>query len=99
MKAYAIKHKTKGYLPAMKAVKGYTGMSPTHKGLPRLFNSRSAARNALNWWLKGGVSVEHRYVTIVPYGNIMDKLTIDPIPGRNAEDMSIVEMEVSEVHE
>lgn len=60
---YVLRHKPTGTLmPGFKGRAGGTYVDPwkpeTHNGLPRLFASAKAARDALHWWAKGRVRME-----------------------------------------
>ena len=97
---WAIKHKPSGhYLPRIPGKHGgtYVEPEPVDRGRIRLFREESHAKCALKWWLAG-----HTYV--VWFAGSFDEdgdadWRTKPVPGRCADDMAIVRVELREVTE
>lgn len=97
---YAILHKPTGvFLPEMQYARGGTYTELTDKRPPRLFSTRTAAANALRHWLAGILST-----TWVPdqsshdiFGEGDYKREILPQPHRKAEEMEIVQVNITVV--
>lgn len=82
---FAIRHKPAGlYLPPSQGPKTWSVADAEY---PRLHTKFSAAKHALQWWLKGRVEVDTE--------GDGDLLTI-PVRTRRAQDMEIVEFELVE---
>lgn len=83
---FAIRHKPSGgHLPEVG--RGYTFSEPSVDRIPRLFESASAAKRALTWWLKGGTSVLRSKDY---WGEYDETWQHTDIPNRKAEDMEVV---------
>ena len=85
MQLWAIRQISTGfYLPYRKNGKGFTADHPSNIAIPRLFNKKSAATNALRWWLRGIWSAK--------YFNGDRDIEVIYAPERKADDMEVVEM-------
>lgn len=92
---YAIKNKRTGALlpaPIGRGGRGGTRVNFGELGMPRLFDSKTAAKIALHWWLRGEV-----YVSI---SEDLDKQWfVQPRADRRPEDVEIVCIQLQEVKE
>jgi hypothetical protein len=97
---FAIKQKSTGlFIPQFpkNTSKGGTWLEPTDKSPPRLFRRKQDAKIALDHWLKGTITRLYRGPTppdFIDEGDYDDYY--EPVPSRKAEDMVIVEVEISE---
>ena len=99
---WIIRNKTTGdWLPELvKPLRGgYTHTEPCKNHTPRLFTTERGAKNALWWWLRGEVTV--RMTQGDPFnGNEPDEdWHNEKKPGRKAEDMEIIKVDLSQVIE
>jgi hypothetical protein len=102
---YAIRRKSDGFYipqPLGRNGRGGSHMEPEDPNLPetevRLFKSEAAARISMNAWLKGRWITEHGHDPGHP-GNDWEsedyeETRIEPVEGRNKEDMEVVPVEV-----
>lgn len=94
---FVLMHKETGvFMPDKKGGAGGTYVEPFQKRrrqrtTPRLFARRSDAMAALKWWADGRVRT--RYYE--EWGNEIVGST--PVPGRNADDWSVVEVRIEPV--
>lgn len=88
---YAIRHRVTGrFLPAMQSW-GFTRSEPVapDKAPPRLFITKGAATQALDWWLKGE-AYENRQENENWEGDVEVRIVTIPRPSRRRENMEIV---------
>lgn len=96
---WIIRHKpTGGWLPELTKPKrgGYTHTEPGFWNTPRLFTTERGAKNALWWWLRGVITTRMRQTFD---GDWIEDWDDEPKPGRKAEDMEIVKVDLSVVVE
>jgi len=77
--------------------KGGTWLEPTDKAPPRLFRRRQDAKIALEHWLRGTLTRTYRGPTppdFVDEGDYDEYY--EPVAGRSADDMAIVEVYIAE---
>jgi hypothetical protein len=100
---YAIKHKLTGrYLPPGlgHGGRGFTHCEPVDGQAyhPRLFHTLGAAKCALAWWLKGATTVSR--ASYAGFGfdhdDVDESWHTEPVPGRIAEEVEIVKIELKE---
>lgn len=97
---FALKHKATGtFMPDKKGGAGGTYVEPFQKRrrqttTPRLFARAADAKAALAWWAEGRVRMSYGGP---PGEEERDFNGSDPVPGRNADDWAIVEVQLVEV--
>jgi hypothetical protein len=92
---YAIKNKRTGALlpaPIGRGGRGGTRVNFGERGMPRIFDSKTAAKNALHWWLRGEV-----HVSISE--DLDEQWFVKPRADRRPEDVEIVCIQLQEVEE
>lgn len=97
---YALQRKSDGaFMPDKPGRTGGTYVDPdnrvTHRNIPRLFSTKTAASNALRWWAQGKAD----HVRELPCGpDWVDdggySIEITPVEGRNAGDWEIVSVQL-----
>lgn len=105
MKVFAIRHKPTGKLMPVPTGKNGSGSSywePAEQAeglMPRLFPLRRSAAGALTQWLRGmhkPVTEFERDETFSPCYEITIGTEVEPVPGRIASDMELVEFTLTE---
>lgn len=90
---FAIRRKSdKAFLPAYGKRRGHTSSEPSLTAPPRLYRLESHAKAALKWWLAGVTTV-----TTYDYETGDEDWNTKAVPGRNAEDMEVVLLELKDV--
>lgn len=96
---YAIKNKRTGALlpaPIGRGGRGGTRVNFGEWGMPRLFDSKTDAKKALHWWLRGEVHVN---ISGDHFGEMDEQWFVKPRPDRQPEDVEIVCIQLQEVKE
>lgn len=87
---YAICHKrTREYIVDTRQ-RNKTAAKLSKQGIPRLFSTKSGAKQSLKWWVKG--EWYHIYNPSTTYEEANHSLMVDEVYGRRLEDMEIVEV-------
>lgn len=98
MTHYAILHKPSGkFFPTFRGgqCRGSTYIDLPFEGMPRIFNTLTAAKNTLRWWLAGEAVPE--YDVEDEWGGGRSQVGASPgkgKPNRIASDMEIVQVEL-----